>query len=267
MKQIYLLIVLLYSSQYAFADITIKYKDLLSGKPAYGLEYSIRGNQLKFVETGSSRVNIFNAKNTSFISYDPQTGKRALFNEQILDQRVREFNQRRLKKLSAVEKDLEKHLKTMTEKEQEVGQSLINLLKYPDLYGKHTLLKITPMPQQKQIDNISCQSYQLHREKQLLKEYCLADASSLNMSTEEYRTLRRFYAFDYAMQTRLMLALGQTDFSLVDYDQQKMPGVIIETIRYKHDQPVQHLILDGFHKQPLKNTDFSLNIPKGTENP
>lgn len=257
-----LIIVLLYTHQFASADVSLTFKDVHRKDSKQTTGYQIKNDRLKLTESGSRRINIFNQKSQQFISFDPVSGKSSIFNEEILAQRVNQFNQRRLKEVTEVEKRLEIELKTMTPKEQEIGQSLINMLKYPDLYGKHTLLRVTAIPESDNSDHntlsgkIPCKSYQLYRDKQLLKTFCMADAKSLNMAAQEYQTLRSYYAFDYTMQTQLMLAAGQSDFSLVDYEKENMPGVVIEIVSYKASDITQHLLLSSFDNDKLDDSVF-----------
>ncbi|HED33256.1 MAG TPA: hypothetical protein ENJ08_03440 [Gammaproteobacteria bacterium] len=260
-----LTIVLLYTHQFAFADVSLVFKDVHIKNSSHTTAYLIKANLLKLTESGSRRINIFNQNSRQFVSFDPNSGKSSMINEKVLDQRVAQFNQRRLKQIAEVEKKMQAKLKTMTEKEQEVGQSLLSMLKYPDLYGKHTQLRVVPAAEnapgtkdQKLTTTVPCKSYQLYRGKKLLKRLCMADAASLHMTEQEYKTIRAYYAFDYTMQTRLMLAAGQSDFSLVDYEKENMPGVVIEIISYKGAEISQHLLLSSFSDNTLEDSVFML---------
>ncbi len=260
-----LTIVLLYTQQFAFADVSLVFKDVHIRDNSHTTAYLIKENQLKLTESGSRRINIFNQDSQQFISFDPDSGKSSMINEKVLDQRVAEFNQRRLKQIAEVEEKMQVTLKTMTDKEQEVGQSLLGMLKYPELYGKHTQLRVTLAPvnasgvkSQKLATTVACKNYHLYRKEQLLKTFCMAEASSLNINAQEYQTLRGFYAFDYNMQTRLMLAAGQSDFSLVDYQNANIPGVAIEIISYKGPDIIQHLLLSAYNDNKLADSVFML---------
>lgn len=260
-----LTIVLLYTHQFASADVSLVFKDVHIKNSSHTTAYLIKENQLKLAESGSRRINIFDQNSQQFISFDPNSGKSSMINEKVLDQRVAEFNQRRLKQIGEVEKKMQATLKTMTDKEQEVGQSLLGMLKYPELYGKHTQLRVVPAPvnasgvkDQKLATSVACKSYHLYRKEQLLKTFCMAEASSLNMTAQEYQTLRGFYAFDYNMQTRLMLAAGQSDFNLVDYQKESIPGIAIEIISYKGPDIIQHLLLSTYNDSKLTNSVFML---------
>lgn len=257
MKKLLTCIVLLSFSHYASADITFEFKDIKSTNKQHSVTYKLKNHLLKLTESTSKRINIYNHATDQFVSHDLETGKSSMLNEQVLNQRINQLNQKRLKKLVTVEKEVSAKLKTMTADEQKVGESLINILKYPEMYGEHTLLSVKASIKQKQIADINCQVYELYRNTELLKEFCLADAKSLKISAQEYKTFRNFYNFEYKTQSRLMLALGKTDFVLVDYEQQKIPGIIIETISYKKNKTIQHLILKSFNSHDLADTEFS----------
>ncbi|MCW8933995.1 MAG: hypothetical protein OQK98_04670 [Gammaproteobacteria bacterium] len=255
MKIILICIVLLSSTQYAFGDATLEFKEITSK----GLiTYKIKDEKLKFTQSTQERINLFNRNKLEFISFDPESGVSSVFNNDVLKQRVSQLTQQRLKKLSQVELKLEEKLKTMTPEQQEAGESLINILKYPDLYGEHTLLKINKSDTSKEINNITCQLYQVYRAKQLIKDFCMASAKSLKLSPEDYLTQRSFYAFNYNMQSQLMIAMGKTRFSLVDYDKHDIDGVLIESIDYRDSTIQQHLILNSISHDKVDKSEFTL---------
>lgn len=257
MKYLLTCIVLLSSIQYANADMTLQFKELKSQSLT---TYSIKQGQLKFIQSGEQRINLFDHKKQAFISFDPESGKKSMINQAVLDKRISQLNQRRLKKLARVENDINKKGRNFTPAEQEVADSLINLLKYPEMYGEHVLLNVKKTSTSKQINNIDCRVYQLYRAKKHLKDVCIASRKDIKMSHKDYQTLRDFYAFDYNMQTRLMLAMGNSRFSLIDYDKEKIPGIIIEDIDYKNKAITQHLILQSNSAQNLKKALFSLPV-------
>jgi len=257
MKSLVMGIVLLYSCQYASADITFVLKNQQSKMNQQTITYAIKGHQLKFTESNSDRVNLFDQKTQQFLTFDPKSAKRDMINDDVLQKRVNQLNQQRLQKLAQVEQNLNAKLKTMTAQEQEVGESLINLLKYPEYYGEHTQLLVKPTDQQKQISAINCQVFQLFKNKQRLKEFCLADPGAMKMSPQEYQTLRSFYAFDYKVLTQLMLAMGKSDFTVIDYEEQKIPGVVIETISYDNATITQHLQLTDLKRETLEASEFT----------
>lgn len=269
MKIILTCIVLLSSLQYAFADTTLTFADALNNTRAVSLTYSIKDMQLKLTQSGQNTVNVYNSQNSSFISFNTDTGKSANLNEQILNKRVSQLNKERLQKLAKVQKQLPKELPNMTPAQQQTSETLINLHKYPEFYGEHTSLVVNKLKQTKQVNGLKCQPYQLYKIDSLLKAFCLTDAGSLNMSDAEYKTLRSFYAFNYSMQSRLLIALGNTKFTIIDYEQHNMPGVVIEEIEYLKSSPTQpqisyHSVLKGVYHQPLKSSAF--DIKKPTEN-
>jgi len=255
MKIIFTCIVLLYSIQYAYADATLEFKEITSKDL---ITYVIKDKKLKLTQSTQDRINFYGQENQEFISFDPQSGLSSLVNNDVLNQRVSKLTQDRLKKLSQVEQKLEKKLQTMTPEEQQAGESLINILKYPDLYGEHTLLKVKKLDTTKQILNTACQVYQVYRDKQLIKEFCMASKKSLKLNTEDYLTQRSFYAFNYKMQSQIMIALGKTRFSLIDYDQHDIKGVLIESIDYKDTAITQHLKLNSINLREVKESEFSL---------
>jgi len=255
MKNLISCIVLLSWAQYAYGDMTLEFKEIISKG---FITYSIKNEHLKFTQSEQSRINLFNQKNQQFISFDPQSGKSALFDEKILELRVNQLNEKRLEKLAKVESNLKKKLQTMSPDEQEVGESLVNLLKYPEMYGEHTHLNVKKLDTLKQIQNIPCQVYQLYRAKKRIKDFCMAEAKDLKMPARDYQTYRGFYAFNYDMQTRLMIAMGNTRFNLVNYKQQKIPGIAIESINYRGSKVTQHLILNQVNTHTLAKTEFTL---------
>jgi len=261
MKNLISCIVLLSCAQYAYADMTLEFKELISKGV---ITYNVKNEHLKFIQSEQNRINLFNQKNLQFISFDPESGQSAMFNEKVLELRVNQLNKKRLDKLAKVESNLGEKLQTMTPEEQEVGESLVNLLKYPEMYGEHTHLTVKKSDTLKQIQSITCQVYQLYRAKQRIKDFCMADAKALKMSAKDYQTFRSFYAFNYNMQTRLMIAMGNTRFNLVNYNQQKIPGIAIESINYNGAKVTQHLILNLINSHTLPKTEFTLPKPATT---
>ena len=262
MKILITCIVLLSSIQYAYGDATLEFKEITSK----GLiTYKINDEKLKFTQSTQDRLNLFNSKKQEFISFDPKSGLSTVFNNDVLKQRVSQLSQQRLKKLAQVEQKLDKKLKTMTPEQQQAGESLINILKYPDMYGEHTLLTVKKSDTSKQILNISCQVYQVYRAKQLIKDFCMASAKSLKLDPEDYLTQRSFYAFNYNMQSQLMIAMGKTRFSLVDYDKHDIDGVLIESIDYRGPTVQQHLILSDLNHENVSKSEFTLPKMDKTE--
>jgi len=255
MKIIFTCIVLLSSIHYAYADATLEYKEITSK----GLiAYITKGEKLKFTQSAQARFNLFNHKKQEFISFDPTSGLSSMVNNNVLKQRVSQLTQQRLKKLSQVELRLEKKLQTMTPEQQQAGESLINILKYPDMYGEHTLLKVKKSNTSKQILNITCHVYQIYRAKKLIREICMASKKSLKLNPEDYFTLRSFYAFNYKMQSQIMIAMGKTRFSLIDYEQHNMEGILIESIDYRDSVIQHHLKLNAISLKNVNASEFTL---------
>ena len=251
MKSYLAAIILLSLAQYAVADTTLEFKNLHNPDKQGSILYQIKDQKLRFTESGSTRVNLFDSHKQQFITFTPRTGKAEMFNHEVLNARVAQLNQKRMLKINHVEEELKKKLKSMSAKEQEVGESIVNQLKFPEFYGEHTLLSINALDNTKKIGKVECKIYQLIKNKQRLKEYCIASPSSLGMSNSDYQTLRIFYAFDYNMLTRLMLAMGKSGFELIDYDKEDMQGVVIEVISYKGDSIIQHQMLSAFDTNML----------------
>ncbi len=260
MKLRVLTIVLLSSLPYrfAFADVTLNYTLLLNNSKQQ-LTYQIKKHQLRMTDSASDRINTYDQLKQQFASYDPDSKKVSLLNQAVLDQRISQLKQKHKKQVAEVEQKLEQKLKDMSTKEQEVGTSILNQIKYPELYGEHTLLEVSKSNQSKSVNNIECQVYQLSRQGKLLKEYCVADKKQFSMTSEEYDTLRSFYHFDYKTQSSLMLAMGKTDFQLVDYDEKNIPGVVIEMISYNGKQIKQHLLLTDYHDETLPDGIFRIS--------
>jgi len=260
-------IVLLSLGQYAVADTTLEFKNLHNPSKQDSIIYQIKDKKLRFTESSSSRVNLFDSNEQQFITFAPGSGKAEMFNREVLDTRVDQLNQKRMLKLSHVEQELKKKLKSMSAKEQEVGESIVNQLKFPEFYGEHTLLKVNALESSKKIGNIECKIYQLIKKKQRLKEYCIASPSSLEMSNSDFQTLKSFYAFDYNMLTRLMLAMGKSDFELINYDKEDMNGVVVEVISFKGDSITQHQMLTSYNTNTLDKDIFALPKSKTASQP
>lgn len=258
MKKCLFAIVLLYPSQYASADATFKFNSLIPSNNQHTLTYHIKQSQLKYTDSSSGNDNIFDQKSQKFITINNKNGTISTISEQILNKQLVKLNQQRMQKLTSVEKELNKKLADKTDIERQTGETLISQLKYPEQYGEHNLLSIKPLDKSKRIKEIECQRYQLFRETELLKEYCLATSTALGLNQQEYQTLRGFYAFAYNMQSKIMIAMGNTRFAIVDYDQHKMPGVVIETISYKDNKIENHLLLDSVNSSRLNDSIFKL---------
>lgn len=235
MKQLTALSLLFYTAFAAHADTTLVFKTDHRQK-SHTLSYYIKDGMLRFNEDDADRINLYDSSRQAFVSIDQETGTIARIDADIIARRVEQLNQARLQKLAQAEADINKKIEAMPEKEQEIAVSVLNQLKYPEFYGAHTFLEVSPNKQPRSIDGVDCQLYDIHRQGKLLKQICMASPEKLGMDPDDYRTLRQFYRFNYATQTRLMIASGKTSFSYVDYEQENMPGVVVE-ISARTEQP------------------------------
>lgn len=266
MKHSALAIVLLSALQYqqAFADSTLDFKLVTNNNSKQTMSYQIRQHQLRLTDSASRRINLFNRTNQEFTSQVSGSREVSLLNEKLLKERIIELNQKRKEHLAQVEAKMQKELNSMDEEAQKIATSLINQLKYPELYGEHTLLKLEASNTSKTINQIECRVYHLNKQQQRVKEFCVTDPAALKLSDEEYSTLRSFYQFDYKTQSSIMLAMGKSNFDLIDYEVHNMPGVIIELISYKDGKINQHQILTKNHNKTLDKKLFGLQAPSSS---
>jgi|GEM_PF-2889574 len=257
-------IVLLSLSQYAVADATLNYSQSQTGSKPYSFTFMLREQRLRVNESGSGRINLFKQLGPEFISYNPQNQQLDLINPAILKARVEELDQQRHQRIKQIETDLQQKLTQMSEQEQEIGEALLNQIKYPASYGEHTQIKVIPLKDRKTVAGIECQVYQLVKQQQRIKEFCMAPAEALGLSQQDYQTLRSFYAFDYSMVSQLMLAMGKSDFTVIDYDAHNMPGVVIEAIEFDQQQISQHTELSSFNTEALQAEQLSLPVDRGS---
>ncbi len=259
-QQATLLIVLLSALPYqaSIADTTLDYNLLQGERSKLRMSYQIKQQQIRITDNISQRINLYDHEKQQFTSVDSQTRKISLLNEQILNERVAQLNKGRLEHVKQVEQQLQAKLKDMTDKEKDIGTDLLNQIKYPDLYGEHTLLKLNATNTQKTIQGINCRVYQLVRQADLLKEYCVASQTDLGLTATEYKSLRGLYGFEYTTQSRLSLAMGKSNFQLVDFDKLAVDGIFIEEIGYKDAKALRHLILKKVQHKELDPALFSL---------
>ncbi len=268
MKSYLTAIVLLFSlSQYAIADATLNYSQSQTDSKPYHFTFLIRDQRLRVNESGSERINLFKQSGNEFISYNPQNQQLDLINPAILKARVEELDQQRHQRIKQIESNLQQKLAQMSEQEREIGEALLNQIKYPAFYGEHTQIKVIPLKDRKTVAGIECRIYQLIKQKQRIKEFCMAPADALGLRPQDHQTLRSFYAFDYSMASQLMLAMGKSDFTVIDYDAHHMPGVVIEAIEFDQQQISQHTELTSFNTKPLQAEQLSLpeNRPNDVE--
>jgi hypothetical protein len=257
MKVLYILLFLLAGLKPAISDSTLVFKSF-SDKTSRSNSYYLKDNQLRLLEEHSELFNIYDKSNQSFTSLNTKTGKASRINSQVLQQRVELLNQQRLKELAVIEKDLRSRLKDMSDTEKKVGESLINQRKYPDLYGSHTLLNIHKTKLSKTINNINCDVYKILRKNTEIKTVCMATNHSLKLSDQDFDTLRHFHHFNYMAQTRIMLAMGKTDFEQIDYQQENIKGIPIEIINTSGKTEKLEMMLLNVSREKL---DKALFIP------
>lgn len=233
MKQLVTLALLLQIAPLCHADATLTYTSYSSGDDGTQMTYYIKDGMLRFIEQGSTRINLYDHSKQIFLSIDNQNGTISRIDKDILKHRTEQLNKQRLQRLEKAETQLDEQLKAMTPEEQEIAASLVNRLKYPEFYGAHTFLEVRPTEETKTINQFTCQVYKINLKERLLKKVCMVEADVIGLSEEDYRTLRDFYHFNYQARTRMMLAAGKTDFTLIDYEQEKMPGVPLEVVSYE----------------------------------
>ena len=262
MKKTLFAIVLLSTDQYALADTTFEYKRLKDGENLPAFTQYIKAQQLKYVETSSDNANIYQHDIQQFSSTNLKTAEISTLNEEMMNKHIFELNKQRMAQLRDVESKLQQKTRDMTAIQQQAAESLINQLKYPEFYGQHTLLKTKPITKTRKVNKVECKPYQLYRNDILLKEFCMATPESLNMSKQDYQTLRGFYSFDYKMQSNVLIAMGKTGFTMIDYEKQNMPGVVVETITYNDKQISHHSVLGDFNHQALSDSIFAIKSEK-----
>jgi hypothetical protein len=255
MKLLYILLFLLAGLKPAISDSTLIFKSF-SDKSSRSNSYYLQNNKLRLLEEHSALFNIYDATRQTFSSLDSRTGQFSRIDTNILNQRVKAMNKLRLKKLAELEKQLKLKLKDMSDKEKEAGESLLNQLKYPEMYGAHTLIKISKSNQSKTINNINCDIYRVFRKDKEIKQVCIADNRALKLNLDDYNTLRHFQQFNYMTQTQLMLAVGNTNFSLVDYQQENIDGIPIEIINTSGKENKLEMMLLSVSRHKLDKAFF-----------
>lgn len=256
MKVLYILLFLLLGLKPAISDSTLIFKNFTDTN-SWSNNYYLKNGQLRLLEERSKLFNIYKKSKQSFISFNPKSGKTSRIDSTITDQRVETLNQQRMQKVAGLEKQLNSKLKKMNDTEKKVGESLINQLKYPELYGSHTLLRIIKTKQSKSINKISCDVYRVLHKNTEVKSVCIANNQSLKLAANDYNTLLNFYHFNYTIQTRLMLAMGKTDFNKIDYKQENIDGIPIEIINTRDKGNKLELMLVNVSRKKLDKTLFS----------
>lgn len=220
------------------------------------LSYLIQDNKIRIQEEKSRKVNVFDSKTQVYTSFDPDTGKQYQITDALITQKVERLNKDRHLRIQQAEQKLQQKISKLDPQQQEMTESLINQLKYPDLYGQQTQLEVHPTTTHKTVMDVACQVYNLKRFDNLIKTYCMADPKALGLSQPEYTSLRNFFRFNYSTQTRLLLARGDSGFEMIDYDEKNMPGVPIEIIDNKPDKPVTIQLLQGISHKKIHAKTF-----------
>jgi len=263
MKQLFALILLCMVAIPGYGDATLTFKTYSKSNNSKLLTYYIKDGVLRYNEEDSNRINLYNRSKQVFMSMNQKDRTISRIDPDIIEQRSKMINQKRLDKLSEVEAGLNEKLKTMSPDDQEVAASLMNKLKYPEFYGAHTFLKVTASKENRTVNGYPCRVYQLRREDTLIKTICVASAEALGLSADDYQTLRDFFHFNYQAQSKMMIAAGKTDFTFIDYRKEKIPGVAVEITEYA-DKPAEHpsLQIQQVSTKTLEPSLFEIQIPE-----
>ncbi|MCW9014423.1 MAG: hypothetical protein OQL06_11615 [Gammaproteobacteria bacterium] len=258
MKQLMPLLFLYFIVFDAPADVTLSYKTFIDKNGSQNLTYSVKNGILRLTENQSERINLYNQSKQIFLSIDQKNANISRIDKNILNKRIEQLNQQRLSKLAEVETGLNKKLQDMSDKEKEIATELVNQLKYPEFYGAHTQIKVIKTAQTKTINEITCDVYDIKRNDSLVKQVCMASRKSLGISPGDYEALRDFHRFNYNTQTRLMLAMGKTDFIEIDYQMENMDGLPLEIITISDNKPTVELLIDSITTKRLDQAYFDI---------
>lgn len=257
MKVLYILLFVLAGLKPAISDSTLIFKHF-SDKSSQSRSYFVQNNTLRLLDEHSDLFNIYNSSDSSFTSHNINTGKISRIDPESLKPGFEVLNKQRMDKLNELEKQLKTRLENMSEKELKASQSLLNQLKYPEFYGAHTFLKTHKTKQTKSINGIHCNVYEVMRKNNVIKKLCIADNQSLKLDENDYNTLLNFQYFNYSTQTRLLLAQGKTDFTQIDFKQEKIDGIPIEIINTLNETEKLEMLLINVSHEKL---DKALFIP------
>lgn len=257
MKVLYIVLFLLVGLKPAISDSTLIFKNF-SDETSRAHTYYLKDRQLRLLEEHSELFNIFDQSNQSFSSINTENGTTSIINSDILNQRVQALTQQRMKKLAELEAQLKIKLENKNDNEKKAGESVLNQLKHPELYGSHTLLKMHKTKQSKTINNINCDIYKLLHKATLVQKLCIADNQALKLNIEDYETLRDFQHFNYITQTSIFLATGKTDFTLVDFLEENINGIPVEIINTSGGSDKLAMMLINISRDKL---DKSLFLP------
>ena len=256
MKALYILLFLLVGLKPAISDSTLTFK-VFSAETSRSNSYYLKDHQLRLLEENSDLFNVYNSNTKTFSSRDNKTGKTSHLNTQILNQQIKALKQQRLKKLTELETQIRVKLKDKNETEKKVGESLINQLKYPEFYGAHTTLKIHKTKQSKTINRINCDVYIITRKNSEIKQVCIADNKSLKLDLRDYNNLLDFQHFNYTSKTGVLLAMGQSDFDHIDYQQENINGIPIEIINIAKKTNKLEMMLLNVSRKKLDKSLFT----------
>ena len=151
-----------------------------------------------------------------------------------------------------------KELESLPEERHEIAESLVNQLKYPEFYGEQTFIETNKGKQTKTINSYDCQVYDISKKGRLMKQLCFSIRQVLGIAEDDYDTLRAFYRFNYMSQTRIKLAMGKTDFLLIDYDKENIQGIPIESTRETPNGKATELVIESISTEPLDRSLFSI---------
>ena len=262
MKLNFVLIALLLANNLSHADTTLIFKqsdDTLKKETFF--TYYIKDGQLRLTEEGNNKINVFTQNKDEFTSINQDTGNISRINKDIVNQHVEKLNKQRLEKLKSVETELNKKLQTMAPDKKEIAELLINKLKYPEFYGEHTYLEAKKTTTTKHINNIECQVYNVNLQETLVRQICMMPYDKLNISPQDYATLRAFYQFNYSTQSQISIAAGNTSFTYVDFEAKNMQGIPAEITLFTERGSKQDHVLYQVKNTLLDKTLFEIKTP------
>lgn len=260
MTRLSLLLCLSALTQMTYADTTLVFKSHAGKDSQHRTIYYIKNGLLRFSEQDSKRINIYDKSKQVFLSIDKEKQTISRIDKDILGQHVEALQRQRLMALAEAEKKVNAQLKSSDINEKALAETVINQLRYPEFYGAHTHLKTEKTTITKNLNGIDCQVYNIIRNDQLLKQICMADYKTMNLTSDDYDTLRQFYRFDYSTQTRLLIAQGKTEFVLIDYDEENIDGIPIEITAISENENKLILLLDELDSGTLDSSLFEVSI-------
>lgn len=257
MKKWLIVVCLMSLQQVSFADVTLKLSRYSNNGKQNTFTILVKHQRLR-LDDDSKRINLFDAQQQRFISQNTRSGKIARMDLGILTQRAKQLNQKRQQRLQKVLAELDKKRPQMSQTEQEVGEDLINQIKYPQQYGAYTFNRLEKISTQKEIAGVQCQLYALKRKKQLLKTLCIANQKQLGISSQDFNTLIDYEEFQYQVESQINLAMGDADFDLISLKQQHISGFVIESRQQHGKQLRDQQRLIQISSQALEKSPFEL---------